>query len=344
MAAKKRIERDSASASGETQLGLFGRAELRSAGGRVRVSPHITERDRELAAKVPTNVRFGTSSWTFPGWGGVLYEGHPTQADLMADGLRGYAAHPLFRTVGIDRSHYAPLDDATLEDYARGLPQGFQAVSKVWDELTTCVFPAHPRYGARASEPNPDFLSPERFLSEVLPPYERRFANVAGPFVFEIPPMPEKRIPHEGAFADRIDRLLSRLPGTFRYAFELRNAELLTESYLEVLKAHGAAHVTNVWTGMPTLRRQLAVPGLVARAPFFVARLMLPPFTRYETRRASFEPFNRIVDPQEDTRDDVVALVRAARGRDVFVLVNNKLEGSSPETVRVLAERVEREV
>jgi uncharacterized protein YecE (DUF72 family) len=323
------------------QLDLFGgHASVAAPRARARVTPHVTDRDRSIASHVPRNVRLGTSSWTFPGWGGVLYEGHPSQADLMADGLRGYAAHPLFRTVGIDRSHYAPLDGTTLEDYARGLPDDFRAVSKVWDELTTCVFPAHPRYGARASEPNPDFLSPERFLGEVLPPYERHFAKYAGPFVFEIPPMPEKRIPHEGAFAERIDRLLSRLPRTFQYAFELRNVELLSQSYLEVLAAHGAAHVTNVWTAMPSLRSQLRVPGLVSRAPFFVARLMLPPFTRYETRRASFAPFDRIVDPQEDTREDVLELVRAADGRDAFVLVNNKLEGSSPETVRALAERI----
>ena len=56
---------------------------------------------------------------------------------------------------------------------------------------------------------------------------------------------------------------------------------------------------------------------------------MLPPYTRYETRKESFLPFDRIVEPQLDTRDDVVALVRAARGRDVTVLVNNKLEGKA---------------
>jgi len=338
MASAKKPSRD----AGDTaQLGLFGAAPPRAP--RSRVLPRITAHDRELAAHLPSNVRFGTSSWTFPGWGGVLYEGKPSQADLLADGLRGYAAHPMFRTVGIDRSHYAPLDDATLEDYARGLPDDFRAVSKVWDEIAVCVFPAHPKYGARAGEPNPDFLSAERFAAEVLPPYDRHFQRHAGPFVIEIPPMPARRLPHEGAFASRIDGFLSRAPRTYRYAFELRNPELLTASYLEVLAAHGAVHVLNVWTGMPTLRAQMKVPGVVARSPFFVSRLMLPPYTRYEQRRASFEPFDRLVEPQDDTREDVLDLVRVAGGRDVFVLVNNKLEGSSPETVRALAALVARD-
>jgi uncharacterized protein YecE (DUF72 family) len=324
----------------DAQLGLFGEAFAPSPKAEAAVRPRITEADRALVTRLPKNLRFGTSSWTFPGWGGVLYEGKPSQAALVADGLRGYSAHPLFRTVGIDRSHYAPLDDRTLEDYARGLPDDFRAVSKVWDDITTCVFPSHPRFGARAGQRNADFLSPDRFLDEVLAPYTRHFARSAGPFVFEIPPIPEGKIPPPEVFAGRIDTLLARLPRTFSYAFELRNPELLSGAYLEVLRAHGAAHVTNVWTAMPTLRKQLTVPGLVAQQPFFVARLMLPPYTRYEQRRASFEPFDRILEPQEDTRDDVLALVRAARGRDVYVLVNNKLEGSSPETVRALAAKV----
>ncbi|HQY63303.1 MAG: DUF72 domain-containing protein [Myxococcales bacterium] len=328
-------------ASSPDQLGLFGGpaaeapAASRGAPARARVTPE----DLELAARVPPSVRFGTSSWTFPGWGGVLYEGAPTQAALLAGGLQAYATHPLFRVVGIDRSHYAPLDAATLAQYAAGLPAGFCAVSKVWDELTTCVFPAHPRFGERASHDNPSFLSAERFLTEVLPPYTAAFAPFAGPFVFEIPPMPPARVPAAEVFAARVDALLSRLPRAFRYAFELRNEALLTGAYLEVLRAHGASHVLNLWTGMPTLRRQLAVAG-VAAAPFFVVRLMLPPFTRYDVRRADLAPFDRLVDPQHDARDDVLAIVRAAGGRDVFVLVNNKFEGCSPESVRELARRV----
>lgn len=335
MAAKKR-------GTDDAQLGLFG-APLDKA-PKSRVLPRVLPRDLELAARLPRNVRFGTSSWTFPGWGGVLYEGHPSQADLLADGLRGYAAHPLFRSVGIDRSHYAPLDEPSLADYARGIPEDFRAISKVWDEISVCVFPTHPKYGERAGQSNPSFLSAERFLTEVLPPYERAFTAHAGPFVFEIAPMPPRLVPRPEVFAKKLDAMLTKLPRTFRYAFELRNPELLTEPYLEVLAAHDAAHVLNVWTGMPTLRSQMAVPGLVAQAPFFVARLMLPPYTRYETRKESFLPFDRIVEPQLDTRDDVVALVRAAGGRDVTVLVNNKLEGSSPETVRALAEQVVTEV
>jgi uncharacterized protein YecE (DUF72 family) len=78
----------------------------------------------------------------------------------------------------------------------------------------------------------------------------------------------------------------------------------------------------------------------VARAPFVVVRLLLRPGTRYETRRDAFRPFNRVVEPDERLRKDVTRLISDATGRQqpVYVLVNNKAEGSAPLTIRALAE------
>lgn len=73
---------------------------------------------------------------------------------------------------------------------------------------------------------------------------------------------------------------------------------------------------------------------------FTVIRLLLAPGTRYNDRREDFAPFDRIVAPDPEMRRQVVALARAraALGRAVFVLVNNKAEGCSPLTIRALAE------
>ena len=53
-------------------------------------------------------------------------------------------------------------------------------------------------------------------------------------------------------------------------------------------------------------------------------------------------PFDRLVEPQPAMREDVCTLIEEAgrRGYEVFVIVNNKAEGSSPLTVRALAERL----
>ena len=62
----------------------------------------------------------------------------------------------------------------------------------------------------------------------------------------------------------------------------------------------------------------------------------------YEQQRDRFKPFNRLVEPDLAMRDEVVQLTATAlrRGRKVYVLVNNKAEGSSPLTVEALAARL----
>jgi uncharacterized protein YecE (DUF72 family) len=145
----------------------------------------------------------------------------------------------------------------------------------------------------------------------------------------------------------RIDAFVERLPPGPRWAFELRNEELFGERWLDCLRANGVAHVFNYWTAMPTIRAQLAASRNPIGTKHVVARLMLPPFMRYAAKKAEYEPFDKLVAPQDDMRDDVMLLLQAAAAADVedaFVLVNNKAEGSSPLTVRALAKRASREL
>ena len=82
------------------QLELFSRS----------AAPREFESDRGLAELLPSNVLFGTASWTFPGWGGIVYPGTPTLAELRGHGLELYARHPLLSTVEIDSAYYRPLE------------------------------------------------------------------------------------------------------------------------------------------------------------------------------------------------------------------------------------------
>lgn len=192
---------------------------------------------------------------------------------------------------------------------------------------------------------NPNFLDADCFLSEVLPPYRGSFAPFAGPFVFELTPMPRGAMDAR-ELARKVDGFLRHLPSGFRWAFELRDAELLTPTWFEVLAAHGAAHVFNSWTAMPALRVQLAQPRALA-ADFVVARLMLAPYARYQEKKELFAPFDELKEPQGEMRDDTLALLQRAKQhgvKDAYVLVSNKAEGSSPLTVAALAERIVREL
>jgi uncharacterized protein YecE (DUF72 family) len=319
----------------DAQLGLFAPTSERRT--RAVKDPSVVE----LAARLPSHVRLGTSSWTFSGWEGLVYEGDTRLAALTRDGLAAYAEHPLFRTVGVDRSYYAPLSVTDLEEYARALPGGFETISKVWEEVTTFVFPDHPRYGAKRGLKNPHFFDASIVTDEVLPAYAS-FPH-AGPFLFELAPVRGLTEGEAATILVKLDELLDALPSTYRYSFEIRSPRLLCARYLDVLRAHGAGHVVSSWSGMPSVEEQLRLPGVLT-APFVVARLTLPPGLAYESAKARFAPFHRIALPQPGVRRAMQGLSGEceASGKSLSILVGNKIEGSAPLTVRALAEALAR--
>jgi uncharacterized protein YecE (DUF72 family) len=290
-----------------------------------------------IAARLPRGLRFGTSSWSFPDWAGLVYSRAAKVGDLAREGLREYARHPLLTTVGIDRSYYAPVPAADLLRYAEQLPPAFPCCAKAPEAVTSASLPA--RSGGRSGEANPEFLNARLFEDETIAPFREVFREHTGPFILQFPPAPRSLRIAGPAFADRLGRFLGDLPKDFRYVVELRDPALLTREYRDALAAHGAAHVYNYVTAMPMPAEQAKTIPVVS-APFTVIRLLLRPGTTYGERREEMMPFNRLSDPNPEMRKEVVSLARTAieSGIPVSVLVNNKAEGCSPLTIRALAE------
>ena len=293
-----------------------------------------------VAATLPADVAFGTSSWIFPGWAGLVYPSGLSSAALGREGLRHYARHPLLRTVGVDRSYYAPMPLDDLRAYASQLPVGFTCCVKAPAAVTSRLVPTFGA-GRGPAALNPDFLSVSRLVDDLLTPLAVGLGAHTGPVVLEFPPGARDQPHAPTAFLEALDRFLGGLPRDFAYAVEIRDRALLTPTYRAVLARHGVAHTYNYWSAMPMLLAQAAVVA-PEEPPFTVVRLLLKPGTWYEDQRDRFRPFNRLVAPDETMRDEVVALtIRAlAKGRKVYVLVNNKAEGSSPLTVEAIAARV----
>jgi len=287
-----------------------------------------------VASRLPRRLRMGTSSWAFPGWRGIVYPETCSQEHLPRDGLRHYTRHPLLGTVGIDRGFYAPIPEADLRHYAGQLPPGFPCCTKAPAAVTSSTLP-----GSDRTTPNGDFLRADRFVREMLEPFARAFAGHCGPFILQFPPFPARLAPDPESFAGQLDRFLAALPREFRYAVEIRDAYLMTKVYAEALQRNGASHVYNYWTAMPRPGEQAATlaPSIF---PFTVVRLLLRPGKRYQGEKRDLAPFNRLVRPDGEMRCEVAEIVRAglAAGRDAFVLVNNKAEGSAPLTIEAIAE------
>ena len=313
-----------------SQVGLFG------------VSPHrpvgslVTDEDRNLAAKLPPQLRLGTSSWSFPGWAGVLYDRGASQQLLAQEGLRAYAENPLFRTVGVDRSHYRPLTPPQWGAYAEQVSDDFRFLVKAHEHCSLHRFPSHPRYGALREQENLRFLDPDYAIESVVGPTVEGLKDKLGVLLFQFAQQDLRPIGGPLVFCDRLYAFLSRLPEGTVYAVEVRNPELLIPRFCEALEASGT---------MPCLAGLPAMPGLDAQwqqtparvAPVLVARWMLRCNHTYDTASLAFHPYDSMREPDEATRETLVRLLRQIPGRPSYLIINNKAEGSSPSSVRALA-------
>ena len=282
-----------------------------------------------LRHRIPSNIRFGVSTWTYDGWAGDVYH-RPYRGAEPARRLEEYARYPLFGTVGIDSAYYEPPTEEVLAAYARALPRGFPCVSKVWDRITAKRLDR---------QVNPDFLNVDLFKDAVLGPFARVFRDHAGCFVFEFQPMRGKDLPGRSSWVEQLDGFLSHLPRDFRYAVELRNPELLSDVHGAVLARHGVAHVFNSWNEMPPIGEPLELPWTFP-AGFTVVRALLRPGRAYADAVKLFEPYDRIRDPQPEVRQDLLHVVAEVMRRrlEALLLVNNRLEGNAPGTIRALVD------
>jgi uncharacterized protein YecE (DUF72 family) len=286
-------------------------------------------------------VLFGTASFAYEGWKGIVYHDRYPKSRFAVECLREYVRYAPFRTVEFDFTFYRPPSEVQLARYAAALPPGFPVVSKVWEELTMPRFPELPRHGERAGQENPRYLDPAAFRDEVLPGYERAFAGHTGPFVLEFPTERQHTPARRAEFLERLDAFLGAMPGEYRFSVELRTPEYFVPEYFDVLRRRRAAHVFNWWTRTPGLLEQWDAAQPLP-ADFSVARILVPPGVPYEQAVERFRPYDRVQAPREDMRRDLVRLIRhiTAAGADAFILVNNRSEGCAPLTIRALAQEL----
>jgi uncharacterized protein YecE (DUF72 family) len=320
-------------AGGGRQLGLFGPADPAGVGS-AAVDPALTA----LGAALPETVRLGTSSWSFPGWAGLVYEREETPQRLARHGLAAYAQHPLLGCVGIDRTYYGPLPAAHFANLAAQVPASFRFIVKAHEACTWLRYPDLARYGRARGQANAHFLDPAYAAEQVVGPTAAGLGDRLGAVVFQFAPQAPLVGDGRRAFAERLQAFLARLPRGPVLAIEIRNRELLGPEYDAALTDTGAVHCLTAHPSMPPLDVQARVTGAERPGPLLI-RWMLRPGLRYEAARARYQPFDRLVDPDAATRGTIAALVsaRARRGETAYVTVNNKAEGSAPRSIERLA-------
>ncbi len=327
-----------------TQFNLFG-GEPEDHGGVAAAA--VDEETRALAARLPPRVRFGTSSWSFPGWRGLVYRDEHSEAVLAKRGLPAYAAHPLLGSVGLDRTFYAPIDAAAMAAYAAVVPERFRFLVKAHEALTLARYPQHARYGAQRGQSNPLLFDVAWARDQVVAPFVEGLGAKGGVLLFQLAPQPAELFASPGQksaprrVAERLYRFLRDLPKGPRYAVELRTAELLTADMAACLRAAGVAPCLAAMPNLPSITAQAELLGAAAH-PLRVVRWLLAPHHDYDSALAAYEPFTRLVDPDRVVRGAITEqIVDALKlGHDVIVIVNNKAEGSSPLSIVELSRGV----
>ncbi len=315
------------------------------------------------AAKLSPNVRLATSSWSFPGWAGIVYDHEVDESTLARAGLAAYSRHPLLRAAGIDKTYYRPITAAAFRQLADQTPGDFRFLVKAAQDCTAptsrAAGGAKPspnslpgREGAKMTAPNPNFLNPAWTIERVVEPFADGLGAKAGVLVFQFSKFRfQKTALKRGGgasprtadeFLDRLAAFLGALPRGVPYAVEVRNEELWGEAYFRVLREAGASHCYNVHPQMPPIAEQARVLPPADNPGPLAVRWMLERSQTYEGARDAYAPFNRLVDEDPASRSAIAALcIAAARvGRDILVVANNKAEGSAPLTLFKLARQI----
>jgi len=287
-----------------------------------------------VAHRVPKNLHFGTSSWSFPGWVGIVYAQLYSAAVLARYGLAAYSQHPLLGAVNLDSPFYKVPSPEQIATYAAAVPESFRFLVKAYAGLTA---PPDSAMALRRGV-EPVFLDAEFATRTVVRPMVEGLGAKLGAILFQFSPLGPRYTRAPKTFVTRLGEFLAALPVGPTYAVELRDPEVLGSEYEDALRTAGAVHCATVHSRMPPVDQQVKAG---ARGPLLI-RWMLRAGDSYESAGARYAPFDRLQEPDKLNRDRIAVLAKAglSAGRDVHVLAANNAEGSAPLTLLELAKTV----
>jgi uncharacterized protein YecE (DUF72 family) len=299
----------------------------------------------QLTDLAVSGIYVGTSSWKYTGWVGQLYEeqryvyrGKFAESRFERNCLAEYAE--TFKTVCVDAAYYQFPTQKYLHGLVSQVPEDFLFTFKVTDDITIKKFTNLPRFGAKAGQPNRDFLNADLFATAFLKPCEEFRRNV-GVLIFEFSRFYPTDYEHGRDFVADLDAFLGKLPKGWRYGVEIRNKNFLHPEYFAMLQKHGVAHIYNSWSAMPSVPEQMAMPESETSEEFTAARFLLKPGRDYETAVKSFSPYKETKEVYPEARQAAAELVKRMKEKKkkAFIYVNNRLEGNALRTIKAVVEQ-----
>ena len=266
---------------------------------------------------------------------------------LSKNGLSALAKHPLFRTVSVDRNFYRALTASQYARYAAMVPDDFRFMVKAPSLVTDATVRDE---GGRGMQANPVFLSSEIARQDFVLPALEGLGHRIGVLVFQLSPIPGHLLADQPALLARIAAMLESLPDITStapdavIAVEVRDPQLLNPAFADMLRSVRATFCMGLHAKMPPIEDQLPMLRAMWPGPLVCRWNLHRRHGRfgYEDAEKLYGPFDKIVDPDPETRAALAKVIAGTTraGQNAFVTVSNNAEGCAPLTIAQLARDV----
>jgi uncharacterized protein YecE (DUF72 family) len=274
-------------------------------------------------------IRFGTCSWKYNSWQGIVYSPR-AKGNYLLEYSRKYDSVEIdqwfWSLFGVDKVSL-PLPHV-VQEYYQSVPDDFKFTIKIPNSITLTHF-----YRKKKSEElreNPYFLSNElfnRFLELLTPMHEK-----IGVLIFQFEYLNKQKMPSQDKFIERLVDFLSDCDLNVPYALEIRNPNYLNSKYFQFLNEQRLGHVFLQGYYMPSiidvyLKYWRQINGKT------VIRLHGPDRSDIEEQTKGI--WNRVIYPKDSELSRITKIIQEmhAKNLEVYVNVNNHYEGSAPLTI-----------
>lgn len=300
-----------------------------------------------LARSLPRELRMGVSTWSYPGWEGLVWDGAYDASVLSKKGLTAYHRHPLLRTVCVDRTFWRPLTASQYAAYAAQVDADFRFVVKCPAGVTDAQVRSE---DGKAREANPAFLDARLAVEHFVQPTLEGLGSKLGVLVFQLSPLPWGWLSRPTLLLERLDQMLAAVRQALAghplviMAVEVRDPELLITPLADTLKAHGATFCLGLHGKMPPIEQQLPLLRALWPGPLVCRWNLNRIFGAYgyPDAQKKHEPFNEIRSEDTHTRAVLARTIKGitGAGQPAYVTISNDAEGCAPRSIALLAQAI----
>ncbi len=284
------------------------------------------------------SIRFGTCSWKYESWKGLIYP----QTEKF-NYLTEYSNH--FNTVEIDQwfwSLFSPTrvvlpHKKTVTEYKNSVPEDFLFTIKVPNSITLTHF-----YRKNNSEElvnNPYFLSSDLYYQfiDCIKPMQNQVACL----IFQFEYLNKDKMSSQSLFQNLFYDFITKLSVlNFPIGIEIRNPNYLNKNYFEFLEQIKIFPVMLEGYYMPSVI-ETCTHNISYLNRNIIFRLHGP--DRSGIEKLSNENWNQIYIDRTQELEKLSILFKdlLTRKLDLFINVNNHFEGSAPLTIKKLKKLME---